>query len=342
MLTLVVTGGIGSGKSEVCHYLETKGIPVYDSDSRAKSLYDSDRELVERISAALGCRISDDSGKVDRKALASVIFSDSRRLEALESVVHPRVLEDFIAWRDAHSGADIVVMESAIFLQKPLFHPYVDKVVLVDAPIEMRVMRACRRDNADEQKIRARMAAQTFDAAAADYLIINDSGLDVLHERTDMVLKEIVKQEKQKNMKTNLARILSVSGQHGLFTFIAQARNGIIAEALSTKKRTALDAHSRVNTLADISIYTSEGEMKLQDVFLALKEALGDAQAPTSKASADELKALFAKAVPTYDEDRFYVSHMKKVIDWYNEIVSFASLDFVTEGEEEEVAEEEA
>lgn len=342
MLTLVVTGGIGSGKSEVCHYLETKGIPVYDSDSRAKSLYDSDRELVERISAALGCRISDDSGKVDRKALASLIFSDSRRLEALESVVHPRVLEDFIAWRDAHSGADIVVMESAIFLQKPLFHPYVDKVVLVDAPIEMRVMRACRRDNADEQKIRARMAAQTFDTAAADYLIINDSGLDVLHERTDMVLKEIVKQEKQKNMKTNLARILSVSGQHGLFTFIAQARNGIIAEALSTKKRTALDAHSRVNTLADISIYTSEGEMKLQDVFLALKEALGDAQAPTSKASADELKALFAKAVPTYDEDRFYVSHMKKVIDWYNEIVSFASLDFVTEGEEEEVAEEEA
>lgn len=342
MLTLVVTGGIGSGKSEVCHYLETKGIPVYDSDSRAKSLYDSDRELVERISAALGCRISDDSGKVDRKALASVIFSDSRRLEALESVVHPRVLEDFIAWRDAHSGADIVVMESAIFLQKPLFHPYVDKVVLVDAPIEMRVMRACRRDNADEQKIRARMAAQTFDTAAADYLIINDSGLDVLHERTDMVLKEIVKQEKQKNMKTNLARILSVSGQHGLFTFIAQARNGIIAEALSTKKRTALDAHSRVNTLADISIYTSEGEMKLQDVFLALKEALGEAQAPTSKASADELKALFAKAVPTYDEDRFYVSHMKKVIDWYNEIVSFASLDFVTEGEEEEVAEEEA
>lgn len=143
-------------------------------------------------------------------------------------------------------------------------------------------------------------------------------------------------------MKTNLARILSVSGQHGLFMYVAQARNGIIAESLSTKQRTSLDAHSRVNTLADISIYTSEGEMKLQDVFLALKEALGDAQAPTSKASADELKALFAKAVPTYDGDRFYVSHMKKVIDWYNEIVSFASLDFLAEGEEEETAEEEA
>ena len=143
-------------------------------------------------------------------------------------------------------------------------------------------------------------------------------------------------------MKTNLARILSVSGQHGLFTYIAQARNGIIAECLSTGKRVALDAHSRVNTLEDISIYTSEGEMKLKDVFLALKEALGDAQAPTSKSSAEDLKALFAKAVPNYDADRFYVSHMKKVIDWYNEIVTYASLDFLAEGEEEEVPAEDA
>lgn len=342
MVTLVVTGGIGSGKSEVCRYLGSKGIPVYDSDSRTRLLYDSDPDIVCEISETLGCDVSDPSGKIDRALLASVVFSDQAKLQALEAVVHPRVLKDFLQWRDSQRGSDIVVMESAIFQQKPLFHPYVDKVILVDAPLETRVSRACSRDGVDESRVRARMAAQSYDRSGADFLIMNDSGLDALHERTDMVLKEIVKTEKTENMKTNLARILSVSGQHGLFTFIAQARNGIIAEALSTKKRTSLDAHSRVNTLADISIYTSEGEMKLQDVFLALKEALGDAQAPTSKASADELKALFAKAVPTYDEDRFYVSHMKKVIDWYNEIVSFASLDFVAEGEEEELAEEEA
>jgi hypothetical protein len=141
-------------------------------------------------------------------------------------------------------------------------------------------------------------------------------------------------------MKTDLSKILTVSGHHGLFAYVAQARNGIIAESLETKKRTALDAHSRVNTLADISIYTSEGEMKLKEVFLALKETLGDAQAPTSKSSPEALKALFAQAIPDYDEDRFYVSHMKKVIDWYNEIARFASFDFVEE--EEETAEEEA
>ena len=136
-------------------------------------------------------------------------------------------------------------------------------------------------------------------------------------------------------MKTDLARILSVSGQHGLFNYIAQARNGAIVEALSDKRRTCFDMKSRITTLADISIYTSEGEMKLQEVFQKLHDALGEADAPTSKASADELKALFLKAIPNYDGDRFYVSHMKKVVDWYNELKNFASLDFeeVNEGE---------
>lgn len=142
-------------------------------------------------------------------------------------------------------------------------------------------------------------------------------------------------------MKTDLARILSVSGQHGLFNYIAQARNGEIVEALSDKRRTCFDMKSRITTLADISIYTSEGEMKLQEVFQKLHEALGEADAPTSKASADELKALFLKAIPNYDADRFYVSHMKKVVDWYNELKNFASLDF-EEGNEGEAASEEA
>lgn len=142
-------------------------------------------------------------------------------------------------------------------------------------------------------------------------------------------------------MKTDLARILSVSGQHGLFNYIAQARNGAIVEALSDKRRTCFDMKSRITTLADISIYTSEGEMKLQEVFQKLHEALGEADAPTSKASADELKALFLKAIPNYDGERFYVSHMKKVVDWYNELKNFASLDF-EEGNEGEAVSEEA
>lgn len=144
-------------------------------------------------------------------------------------------------------------------------------------------------------------------------------------------------------MKTDLARILSVSGQHGLYLYLAQARNGAIAESLSDKKRTCFDIKTRLTTLADIAIYTSEGELKLKEVFLKLKDVLGDADAPSPKASSEELKVLFAKAVPDYDADRFYVSHMKKVVEWYNELKNYASLDFAEENEtlpEENEAEE--
>ena len=144
-------------------------------------------------------------------------------------------------------------------------------------------------------------------------------------------------------MKTDLARILSVSGQHGLYLYLAQARNGAIAESLSDKKRTCFDIKTRLTTLADIAIYTSEGELKLKEVFLKLKDVLGDADAPSPKASSEELKALFAKAVPDYDADRFHLSHMKKVVEWYNELKNYASLDFAEENEtlpEENEAEE--
>lgn len=135
-------------------------------------------------------------------------------------------------------------------------------------------------------------------------------------------------------MQTDLARILSVAGLHGLFQYVAQSRSGVIAESLESKQRKAFPATSRISTLADIAIYTSEGEMKLDQVFLALKDALGDAEAPSPKASEKELVALFKKAIPNYDADRFYVSHMRKVIDWYDQIVKYASLDFVKEEEQ--------
>lgn len=135
-------------------------------------------------------------------------------------------------------------------------------------------------------------------------------------------------------MKTNLAKILSVSGQHGLFRYLAQARGGVIAEALADGKRTVFDARSRITTLADIAIFTDEGEMKLSDVFLALQKALDGKDAPCGKTADAELKALFAKAVPNYDADRFYVSHMRKIVEWYNELLKHASLDFETEEEQ--------
>ena len=130
-------------------------------------------------------------------------------------------------------------------------------------------------------------------------------------------------------MKTDLSKILAISGQSGLYLYISHSRTGVIVESLAEKKRVNVSATGKVTSLADISIYTDDEEVKLQQVFLNMKEVLSDADAPTSKAAPEQLKALFEKALPTYDRDRFYVSHMKKVVDWYNCLKNNASLDFV-------------
>ena len=140
-------------------------------------------------------------------------------------------------------------------------------------------------------------------------------------------------------MKTDLSKILAISGQSGLYLYISQARNGAIVEALADKKRTSVGMTNKLTSLADISIYTDDEEVKLQQVFLNMKEVLGENDAPSAKSKPEELKALFEKALPAYDRDRFYVSHMKKVVEWYNALKNYASLDFVNP--EEEVAEQE-
>ena len=133
--------------------------------------------------------------------------------------------------------------------------------------------------------------------------------------------------------KTDLSKILAVNGKHGLFRFLALSRgNAVIAEALEDGHRTVFDSHNRITTLADICIFTDEGELKLKEVFLKLKDALAGAEAPSVKDAA-AVKALFDKAVPNYDADRFYASHMKKVLEWYEDLVKYASLDFEEEEE---------
>ena len=312
MRTVLVTGGIASGKSEVCRYLAEKGFPVYDSDSRTKALYESVPGLKKRIEEAIGAPFS----KI------GVIFEDSAKREALEKVVYPEVLADFLKWKASRS-AGTVFFESAVALDKAVFEGQWDSVWLVTAPLEARLKR--------NPKAEGRLQAQQeVDESRADAVIVNDSSIEELHKQVDILLND---------MKTDLSKILSVSGKHGLYKFLALSRsNAAIAEALCDGHRTVFDPHSRITTLSDIAIYTDEGEFRLKEVFLAISKALAGKEAPTSKSSEADIKALFDKAVPNYDPDRFYFSHMKKILDWYNELVKYASLDFVEEEETEENA----
>ena len=142
-------------------------------------------------------------------------------------------------------------------------------------------------------------------------------------------------------MKTDLGKVLTVSGQQGLFTYVAQAARGAILESMLTKKRFAAGASTKMSALSDISIFTQEGEKKLQEVLEAMKTFLGDEKAPSGKSSPEELKEFFGKVVPDYDGDRFYPSHMKKVVEWYNCLKEYASLDFETEEDQAKASENE-
>ena len=114
----------------------------------------------------------------------------------------------------------------------------------------------------------------------------------------------------------------------------------MIAESLTDGKRSLFGMSARISTLEDISIYAGDGELKLSEVFGKLREKLGGEAAPSSKSDPQHIKALFDEAVPDYDADRFHLSHMKKVVDWYNCLREHASLDFVTDEDREKEAEE--
>ena len=341
MITVLLTGGIGSGKSAVAAFLEKRGVPVWDSDSAAKSLYTP--SFLDSVEKEFGRSFRDADGGLDRKALSALIFADAAARERLESMLYPALKDEFLRWKVSHSGKPMVVIESAIALSKPLFHGLWDAVVLVDAPEDVRLARVMSRDGSSREAALSRIRSQEL-PSGADAVIVNDSSLEKLENAAADAFfgknSYICKLLNSSSMKTDLAKTLSVRGQHGLFNYIAQSRTGAIVEAFEDKKRCNFSANVGITTLEDISIYTSEGEMKLREVFNKLHETLGDADAPGAKASPEELKALFAKAVPNYDADRFYVSHMKKVVEWYNALKNYASLDFVTDEDREAEAQE--
>ncbi len=116
-----------------------------------------------------------------------------------------------------------------------------------------------------------------------------------------------------------LKDIISISGKGGLYKLVAQSGKGIIVESFEDKKRMMVDQHYRVSSLIDIAIFTETEEKPLQNVFQNIYE-LENGQ-PTKinhKSSSNELKNYFEKVLPDYDQDRVYVSDIKKIIKWYN------------------------
>lgn len=172
-----LTGGIGSGKSLCADIFEWLGIPVYRSDAEAKRLMESDPVLIAEISELFGPDSYLDSGGLNRKFLAQMIFADKEMLKKMNERVHPAVRRDFTTWTKKYSAAPYVLQESAILFETGLYHSF-DRIILVDAPEEIRISRVMSRDNTTRQETKRRMENQ-WDSARkrmlADYIIDNDN-----------------------------------------------------------------------------------------------------------------------------------------------------------------------
>lgn len=134
----------------------------------------------------------------------------------------------------------------------------------------------------------------------------------------------------------NLFGILAITGMPGLYKHIKQATNGLIIENIADGKRTQVFASARISALEDISMYTDDGDTKLTDIYRNLYKELNGKPTPFNpkKASADELKELFAKVLPNFDRDRVYVSNIKTAFAWYNILVEKGYIDDKDENEE--------
>ena len=139
-----------------------------------------------------------------------------------------------------------------------------------------------------------------------------------------------------------MKEILSISGYSGLFKLISSTKNGIIVEDIETKKRLPAYTTSKVSSLRDIAIFKEDGEeVSLIEVLksISTKEKSKAAIDP-KKADNETLKAYFAEVLPNYDRERVYVSHIKKVLTWYNQLQRCNMLDVLEEKEEEAKADE--
>lgn len=191
MKRLGVTGGIGSGKSTICELLARRGVPVYDSDSRAKMLMNS--ELQQPIRALFGEQAYTESG-LNRTYIASRAFGNPELLARLNAIVHPAVADDFERWAEGFEGqTPFVALESAILYESD-FDSRVDAVLCVDAPLELRIERTIKRDGSSREEVEKRVARQQTDVARqkADFVIVTD-GTRVLDDLVDELFENLDK-----------------------------------------------------------------------------------------------------------------------------------------------------
>jgi len=175
-LLVGLTGGIGVGKSFCAKIFEWLAVPIYNSDIEAKKIMMEDVEVKEAIIKLCGPNSYGQDGALNRGHIASVIFADNRVLAQINAIVHPAVRSHFRKWSSDQTEVKYVIQESALIFETGSYKSF-DKIVVVDAPIHIRIERTISRDNSTEEQVRDRISKQ-YDqeekVKLADFVLHND------------------------------------------------------------------------------------------------------------------------------------------------------------------------
>ncbi|MFV0218593.1 MULTISPECIES: dephospho-CoA kinase [Empedobacter] len=188
-----ITGGIGSGKSTAAKFFEELGIPVYNSDTRAKTIQNENSEVKVKIIAAFGEEAYNENG-LNKPYLSKQVFQNNEKLKLLNSIVHPAVFQDFEDWKKAQKS-DIVMKEAAILIESGSYKDC-DVVISVVVDIETRIARTIERDGLSREEILARINNQISDEeriAKSDFIIDNNGDLAHLKNEVEQTFIKIKK-----------------------------------------------------------------------------------------------------------------------------------------------------
>lgn len=187
-----LSGGIGSGKSTVAKMFGELGAVIIDADAIAREVLEPGQVGYESVLQAFGDSVLDNSGNIDRKKLAEIVFQDQSQLAALESIVHPAVIARVAQIRESLPDSAVVIYDTPLLVEKQLQNQF-DKVVIVMADESVRKERLLHR-GLERLDIDARIANQATDsqrAQVADFVIINNESIDQLRDNVSQVWQRI-------------------------------------------------------------------------------------------------------------------------------------------------------
>lgn len=203
-IVVAVTGGIGCGQTTVCKFLEEMGAKVIQADLVAKREIESNEEIKEELRKYFGSRIFYRDGKLNRKMLAKIAFSDEAKTERLNRIVHPRMVEQIISEiEEARESQkyEIILVDAALIYELNLEHMF-DAVVVVSSKMSYRLERIKKRDNLSEAEIMSRINKQIpieDKMQWADFLIENNDDLEALKIKCRKLFHDLKKLVKRKS-----------------------------------------------------------------------------------------------------------------------------------------------